>query len=157
MALLNSKPRNATIECIENSLFAIVDKEDYNSVLSKAVKKRVQEKVKFLQTYRLFHNVSVMKLQKALYFLKEMKFVRNQIIFKEGEPIDGVYIIIEGEFEYLKAIPNLDKDKSKSQWIYKALSIDKVPLVEYQRKSIAIIQSGDILGFEELYENHYIH
>jgi CRP-like cAMP-binding protein len=29
MALLTSKPRAATIECIENCVFAIIEKNDY--------------------------------------------------------------------------------------------------------------------------------
>jgi hypothetical protein len=41
MALLNSKPRNATIECIENCFLATVEKQDYMEVLQKATKKKI--------------------------------------------------------------------------------------------------------------------
>ena len=48
MALLNSKPRNATISCVEPCAFAIVNKEDYKAILERAEIKKVSDKVKFL-------------------------------------------------------------------------------------------------------------
>ena len=41
-----------------------------------------------------------MKLQKIIYFFQEKKFLRNQIVYTEGQwQIDGVYFIKRGEFE----------------------------------------------------------
>ena len=71
-------------------------------VLGKATRRKFKEKIQLLRQFKIFKNTSLMKLQKIIYFIEEKKISRNSVIFKEGDVVDGVYIIISGEFEYYK-------------------------------------------------------
>jgi CRP-like cAMP-binding protein len=78
------------------------------------------------------------------------------VLFKEGDPIDGVYIIISGEYEYFKNVGDPDFDKTSSKWVEFAIKSNiKGDINNTSKRSIAIIQSGEIIGFEEIYENFY--
>jgi len=41
-------------------------------------------------------------LQKLSYYMQEKSFVIGQIIYRQGDEADGVYLIEDGEFEVTK-------------------------------------------------------
>jgi len=54
LALMTLKPRAATITCIEESAFAVMDKERYDRVVGRAYKRKIGEMVDFLRQFRIF-------------------------------------------------------------------------------------------------------
>ena len=98
------KPRAATIVCAEGTDLAIMDKSSYEKVIGKALKRKLQEKVKFLKQFRILSHLSESALQRLIYYLKELKFNRGHTIFKAGQATDGVYLIRKGSFELSKDI-----------------------------------------------------
>lgn len=48
------KKRAATVTCLEDTHFAVMDKRSYTKAMGKAMKSRLQEKVDFLRNYRIF-------------------------------------------------------------------------------------------------------
>lgn len=54
LALLEKKPRAATIKCKEDSHFAVLDKSSYQRILSKLMNEKKQEIVNFLKKLPLF-------------------------------------------------------------------------------------------------------
>lgn len=65
-------------------------------------KKILAEKVAFLKDVPFLKNLTKTALSKFSYFFKEVTYKRRQIVFSEGYPVKGVYIVKEGEFELAK-------------------------------------------------------
>lgn len=68
LALMTSKPRAATIQCKKDSEFAVLEKNDYQSIVGNAMKRQMNEKVKFFKNFRIFANLSKNKMQRMLYY-----------------------------------------------------------------------------------------
>lgn len=58
LGLTSNKPRAASIFCLENTDFAVLDKKAYTNVIGKAFKRKLKERVDFLKSYRIFSNMS---------------------------------------------------------------------------------------------------
>ncbi len=102
-ALIHKKPISATIKCLEDCTFAIIDKALYDTDL-KNIKNTHNAKIKFLQSIPFFCNWTKTTLAKFTYYLKRIAFKRNQVVFREGEECTHIYLIISGEFEAKKKI-----------------------------------------------------
>lgn len=77
------------------------------------------------------------------------------MLFKEGESIDGVYIIIKGEFEYYKYIGKSWLEKTKSNYVKNSV-MNKIPNPQkYKRTSLSLMQRGEVIGMEEIFEIFY--
>lgn len=49
LALIEQKPRMASIRCLQDTFFAVLSKKDFNKVLGVIEKKKYNEKVTFLR------------------------------------------------------------------------------------------------------------
>ena len=56
-------------------------------------------KTRFIQSIPFFRNWTNLTLSKFSYFFVEQKFIRNQYVFKSGDPLNSIYVVREGEFE----------------------------------------------------------
>jgi cAMP-dependent protein kinase regulator/cGMP-dependent protein kinase 2 len=54
LALHSSKPRMASIRCLENTHFAVLSKQDFMNVLGQIEKKKLNEKISFLKSIPFF-------------------------------------------------------------------------------------------------------
>lgn len=57
-------------------------------------------KVDFLSRFRLTKGIARENLKKLTYYFKERVLRRRDILFKEGDIVDGIYFIKEGELEH---------------------------------------------------------
>mmetsp|Transcript_12648 Transcript_12648/g.12465 ORF Transcript_12648/g.12465 Transcript_12648/m.12465 type:complete len:125 (-) Transcript_12648:810-1184(-) len=102
LALIQNKPRAATIRCTQDTHFAVLSRQDYGKVLLKIDEAAINKIVDFLRGTPHFKNWTKIALSKLSYFFKKQTFLRNQIVFKEGDLCKNVYIIFNGEFEIMK-------------------------------------------------------
>ena len=56
LALINNKPRAATVKCITDCHFAVISKQDYDSLLKKIEIKKEKRFVDFLESLPFFSN-----------------------------------------------------------------------------------------------------
>ena len=131
LALIKNQPRRATIICNQNSYFMTLCKEDYLRILGQTFAKKLDEKVNFLHSLKIFSNWSKKSLEKLSFFFSEKEYKANEILYKKNDEPDGVYIIINGEVEF-----TVNK-KFKSSEFPKMLKV-------------ALITSNDIFGDEEI-------
>ena len=103
LALMSNKPRAATIQCCEDCKFAVLNKADYLKLFSKLEKKKLNTKISFLKSVPYFSKWTNMALSKFCYDFSDRFFIRNQIVFKEGQKCEYVYIVKYGEFELTKS------------------------------------------------------
>ena len=59
-----------------------------------------------------------MSLNKYQNFFKEETFIRGQYVYKEGQPMTHLYLIIDGEFEIQQSIEFID-NKSNLKFDFK--------------------------------------
>ena len=102
LALIKNKPRAATIKCVEDCHFAVMSKSDYEKVLQKIEQKNMNKIIEFLHQLPFFKVWTRTSLSKLQYSFEQRAFIRNQIIYKEGDTSHMVYIIKTGEFEVNK-------------------------------------------------------
>ena len=102
-ALIENKPRSATIQCVEDWIFAVLNKQEYTKVLLKIEKKIMNEKALFLKSVPYFSKWTNMAVNKFTYYFHDKSFIRNQEVFKEGQKVEYVYIVKQGEFELTKS------------------------------------------------------
>lgn len=113
IALIKSKPRQARIICEENWEFATLSKDDFSRILAKVEVKLANDNIDFFLNIPLFSSWSRNLIHKLLYRIDKKKFQRDQYVIKEGEPIQEVYIIKEGEFEVTSKIPDNKNENLK--------------------------------------------
>lgn len=99
LALLKTKPRAARIVCETNCEFACMCKADYKNVLAKIEERLANDMIDFLQSIPLFSTWSRNLLMKLLYKIEKRSLIKNQVMIKEGDPVNEIFIIKSGEFE----------------------------------------------------------
>lgn len=65
--------------------------------------------VEFLHQLPFFKVWTKTSLSKLQYSFEQRSFIRNQIIYKEGDPSSMAYIIKTGEFEVAKKFRKMEK------------------------------------------------
>ena len=146
LALLDNRPRAATIKCKENCEFAVLDKKHFNDILKDKEQKKLYENVDFLANMRVFKGFSFASLKSLFYNTFEIKTLRKQVIYRKGDDPHSVYIIREGEFlmnvEVEIAIESLNSEKGGG------LKKDRIT----KTMDLAILGPGHIFGEEEIFE-----
>lgn len=104
VALIEQKPRLATIRCLQDSHFAVLSKKDFNKVLGIIERKKYNEKIQFLRSLPYFSQLTRASLGKLIYQFTDIKTLKDQILFREGEPSDFVYLVKEGQFEVSRSL-----------------------------------------------------
>mmetsp|Transcript_34688 Transcript_34688/g.53175 ORF Transcript_34688/g.53175 Transcript_34688/m.53175 type:complete len:408 (-) Transcript_34688:1254-2477(-) len=103
-ALLNSKPRAATVKCASPCFFAVMNRQDYEKSLGKIQKKQMNKMIEFLRGCPHFRHWSRTALVKLTYYFKKKQYRRGNIIYAKGDSTRNIYIVLNGEFEQIKHI-----------------------------------------------------
>jgi len=98
-ALLTSKPRSATIQTIEPTHFAVLDKADYQKAMGDLHKQKVDAKVALLRQFPILDCLTRISLHKLYMCSSLTQFKKGMILHRENEKINEIYLIVEGEFE----------------------------------------------------------
>ena len=134
LALLKDQPRSASIYCLTDCHFAVLNKVDYLRILGKAENKKLDELIEFLKGIPIFANLSRKKLEKLTYFFNVVEFKRKQIVFHEGDLAKHVYIVKKGEFELKKQI-DVENGRYNKQHI---------------NVKVALLARGEVFGEKEV-------
>lgn len=102
LALISERPRSATIEVRERSSFFVLNKADFTVILGDIAEKRLNSLIKFLQNVTLFQSRSKSSLVKLAYYFQPRRYKRGQVIYKEHDQVDGIYLIKDGEITVTK-------------------------------------------------------
>eukprot|EP00347_Sterkiella_histriomuscorum_P020337 403338195 len=159
LALIQNKPRAATIRCYQETHFATLDKFDYETSLMKIERKHQNKILEFMMDipcFRLFTKNSILKFS---YYLQKEKFKRNQVLYQAGQKANFIYIIKSGEFEMTRKLPKdpakttdnlmqiLGVQKSKQNIFNQKLSeINDIPSTQH----FMIVGRGSMIGEEDV-------
>ena len=97
LALVTDKPRMATCNVKEGvAWLATLEKNDYNSIIGQVFRLKMRAITECMNYFPMFQKLSKRTQSNLFYYFKPMKFKRNQYLFKEGDPISSVYLLING-------------------------------------------------------------
>jgi cGMP-dependent protein kinase 1 len=96
LALLDDRPRTATVKTIEACTLWGIDRKSFNSAVKKINEMSYQENKKFINTIPLFDPLTSNQKELMLSALVTQKWTCGQAIIREGESGDLLYIIKEG-------------------------------------------------------------
>ena len=111
-------PRNATIQCVGEVHMAVMSKDNYSKVLMKINTRNQNKVLEFFKSIPALAKNSNSYLKKLEYNFEVRQYIRNQELFREGDPSDTVYLVKTGEFELtkkIKYIPIPPKGQKPSQ------------------------------------------
>jgi len=120
LALINSKPRLATIKTVTPTEFATLSKDQYKSILESLTKEEVDTKIKQLDSIPFFTEYSRNFKYRLLFAIEILDFYRDQTVFKEGSDDKNLYFVVNGEFEITKKMI-LHTDPKQPIFEYKLL------------------------------------
>ncbi|EGR27328.1 hypothetical protein IMG5_197960 [Ichthyophthirius multifiliis] len=102
LALLNNKPRLATIICESECHFATLEKKQFLQILKEKEEERINNemgifaKMPFLKTWNA-------NLIRNLYLnSQKQQYIKGDKLFKEGNEPQEVFIILQGDFAVLQ-------------------------------------------------------
>jgi CRP-like cAMP-binding protein len=117
LALLDGKPRMATIKCLTRCHFISLSRVDYEKTLIAIDNKRRGLKITFVKKIPIFSKLTRTFLTRLSYSLKPLKVTKDHYLYREGEPADKVYIVKEGEFVVTKKLVSAGKQNENIQEI----------------------------------------
>lgn len=132
LALVDGKPRFATIKCTQRTHFMTISIEDYEKAKEKIKLNERDEKVLIMK-----HQVPLFRegkpngtaLKKLASAFEYHNCTKDCLLIKEGEPAKYVYIVIEGDFIITKKI------YSKNVQTEDVNKIKEDPIKAHQRQS----------------------
>lgn len=74
-------------------------KEGYEHILGEEQKQIIKNKMNFFLQFRFFKNFTDSGLISMLSSLRDISLKKGDIIYKEGDNVDFVYFIVDGEVE----------------------------------------------------------
>ncbi|KAK2500690.1 hypothetical protein MC885_013644, partial [Smutsia gigantea] len=123
MGLLTSSVRRATVVCMEETEFLVVDREDFlANNLDKEVQKDTQHRFEFFREMDLFQPWSEEKLWKLVSLGKMEKFSYGQLISKDFVESSFIMFVCKGSCEVLRLI-DLGNSPFYHKWVWQHLEL----------------------------------
>jgi hypothetical protein len=91
--------RTASIIARDRLVLGVLDAEDYEEILGHLYEERNNQKVAILKKFEIFRHWSYNRLSSILMHTEEAIFLRNQVIFHEGEKVQKMYFVMDGVVE----------------------------------------------------------
>lgn len=153
--LLIEKPRDSTVETLEITICAVIDKETFIRIKTEEVERRTIERVGFLRKLPIFSHLPKKNIMKIIQYFSVQHFIKNQLVYRDKMPADYVYFIENGEFQLSKTHDELVKKiiEGPSGFMSSQKSlirIEKAREIKYsQSLQVAIRGRLEMLGYEE--------
>lgn len=104
LALLNDKPRSATIMTVEDTHFAILEKDDFKTIMEKLLKDKFAAQVNFLSGFPFLSGMTRITKEKLGFMMKKKSFKLGNEVVIEGDQLNDLFLIESGEFEINKTV-----------------------------------------------------
>lgn len=115
LALIDGKPRLTTAKCLTRCHLLVLNRSDWRRSEHDIKRRKTSEKVQFVKKIPVFGKLSTTYLnQRLMPHFFDVDVLKHQVIMKEGDPADKVYIIKEGEFAVSKKLVQRDKVVEKN-------------------------------------------
>ncbi|CAO2578055.1 Cyclic nucleotide-binding domain-containing protein 2 [Lemmus lemmus] len=129
MGLLSSAVRRATVVCMEETEFLVVDREDFlANKLDDEIQKETHYRYNFFKKLDLFQSWSDEKLWQLVALGRIEKFSRGQLVSKDFVDASFIIFICKGSCEILRML-DLGTSSTYYKWVWQQLDLlDHKPL-----------------------------
>ena len=115
-----------------------------------------EKKMEMLKNFKIFNFFTKIKLEKLTYAMELKRYPIGSYIFKQGQPVEGIYLIKKGDFE-IRCNMKLPIEE-------KLVNPEKLPDHAVLRKfreqknlknknvRVAVVSKGMMVGLEEMLE-----
>ena len=141
-ALKYGIPRAATVECITDCEFCVLEKLQFKKIFDSFFDMKFNMLSEMMKTLPIFTGHSNTLIQKLGYFFRPKKYTKGSVVYKEGDNVNDVYFIQSGEFRLSRKPQILDRKKSGLKKIK-----EKKKIIE-----LASMTSYELFGDEEIFE-----
>lgn len=98
LALINNEPRAATVKCLTDCSFAVLEQKNYLKIIKKVQVAKNNVNVDFFHEIPFFKHLNQNQLRKMMMSFSEKVYAIKQAVYNQGTPSNNVYIIKEGKF-----------------------------------------------------------
>ena len=98
VGLLMNKLRSASVICNSDCDFATLTADDYKSILEEVDRKDMESRLDFFVQH-FFKGMQGEVAMRLCYMFKKSKFIKGNMIFKQGEKSNDLYLIKKGEVQ----------------------------------------------------------
>ena len=103
LTLITDNPRNATIYAREECVVGVLEKRDYQKHVGDSFKHKMDKALEVVRRYEIFEGIRSLKsLWSFYYYIVEKHLIKGHKVFSEGDPVDGIYMIVHGEIHKSK-------------------------------------------------------
>lgn len=88
----------------EDAVLGVLTSEDFQKVLAGVEDKKLSSKISFFKGLPIFNGWTRGSIARASYSFNLRVCKRGQVLYKEGESLHTVYVIIQGEFKLAKSV-----------------------------------------------------
>ncbi|CAI2379308.1 unnamed protein product [Moneuplotes crassus] len=124
VALIEDKPRGASIKCRYDCIFATMEREDYSKTLSRIENRNINKIIDFFKDLPYFSSYGRAALDRIRFQFVRIKKKRKHVVYKEGDPSQFVYIILKGEFELVKKFRQIEEKEINYKRYVKSNMLD---------------------------------
>lgn len=96
--------RAATIKAEKDCFMAAINKDDYQKVVAKIDQRKLRKLIDFFKSIPFLSKNSKTYLTRLHYSFEQRDYIRNQDLYREGEPCNYVFLVKHGEFEVTRKI-----------------------------------------------------
>ncbi|EAS03507.1 cyclic nucleotide-binding domain protein (macronuclear) [Tetrahymena thermophila SB210] len=159
-SLIKNIRRTATIITSQDTVFATVDKNEYNEIMKDHIETIFQKKIQFLRSFKIFESQEK-KLSNLVMCFQSIFYQRGDIIYKEQDDSNSMYFIQSGEVEISMYESNLKTQKQaeneEEELDDQTIQMNRLFLVSSQklkrikkRVTLAILNDKSYFGEEEI-------
>ena len=84
--------RSATVRCITDCEFAVMNKTDYRSILANIERKRREKFVEFFKHMPIFKSWTPRELHNVIYKLETQEYIYKQSVFEQNKYDPHIFI-----------------------------------------------------------------
>jgi CRP-like cAMP-binding protein len=122
LGLISGQPRAASVLCREHCHLAVLQKSDYQIILEDVQSHQLKNKLKALENHTVFSRLPSNDLHRLSSFCQYKAIHWKQSLFCCGQRVPEIYILLEGNFQASKGLPEagLGRRKPKELGVLKA-------------------------------------
>lgn len=141
LALITEASRAASIRCLIASDMAILKRDHFKKILASKQKEALKNMVRFLEKIPLFASLTPRTIQLAFLAMEQLAFTWGDLVAKEDETIEHIFIIKKGELKLTKVLTKLE------QLPFDIMAEEHAQgMAKEKQMDICVLKEGDFFG-----------
>ncbi|CAD8107603.1 unnamed protein product [Paramecium primaurelia] len=104
LALIHRQPRLATIRCVNDCCFAVLDKQQFQQILHYEQTKKIEQNVDYFAQISIFNQLNRAQLTQIYLNSFLYEYEKHQTVLQEGDKSDSFLIVKAGLFQVRKLV-----------------------------------------------------